>query len=267
MASSTLITKIIVKGFFNGVNVFMLSVIVITKNEEKNIKACLSSVTWADEIIVLDSGSTDNTISIAKTFTEHVFSTDWQGYGIQKQRALLKASGDWVLNLDADEVVSLELRDTIFSVTKNNEADAFRIPIRMSFYNQLLRYSSSPARHIRLFRKDIATYSHDVVHEKVLLAKDARIKQLYTPIIHYSVRDVCHVLDKINHYSSESAKIRLQNKRPQSLLKTMLGTCWMFFRCYILQRGFMDGKAGFLFAIFNAQGSFYRGIKQLYPDD
>lgn len=244
----------------------MLSVVIIAKNEAQNIRRCLESVSWADEIIVLDSGSTDATVAIAKQFTPAVFETDWQGYGVQKQRALAHATCDWVLNLDADEFVSIELKRAMMDAMATSKADAYRVPIRMIFYNKLLRYSSSPKRHVRLFKREGARYSSDLVHEKVILPEGARIGQLHEPIQHVSFQDISHVLYKINRYSSYSAAIRIKEGRKPSLFKTMLGTSWMFFRCYVLQRGFLDGRDGFLFALFNAQGTFYRGIKQIYYD-
>lgn len=244
----------------------MLTVIIISKNEEMNLKRCLESVCFADEIIVLDSGSTDNTVALAKQYTEHVFSTDWLGYGVQKQRALSKATGDWILNLDADESVSEELQNEIQQVLSDDSVDAFRIPIQMNFYNQILKYSGSPKRHIRLFKRVNAHYSDDIVHEKIILPKGSRVGQLECPIKHHSFKDVTHALYKINKYSSYSAKIRIESKRNASLPMTLIGTGWMFFRCYILQRGFLDGRAGFLLSVFSAQGTFYRGIKQIYKD-
>ncbi|HEN4759280.1 TPA: glycosyltransferase family 2 protein, partial [Legionella pneumophila] len=198
----------------------MLSVIIITKNEEANIRRCLESVHFADEIIVLDSGSTDNTLAIAREYTDKVFSTDWQGYGIQKDRALQKAQGDWVLNLDADESVSSELRQEILQAISSDTADAFRIPIQMIFYNQVLKYSGSPKRHIRLFKRENASYSKDIVHEKVLIPVNARVGKLKKPIWHHSFSDVHHVLYKLNKYSSYSAKIRIESNEKVGLVKT-----------------------------------------------
>jgi glycosyltransferase involved in cell wall biosynthesis len=244
----------------------MLSVVIIAKNEEANIRRCLESVRWAQEIIVLDSGSSDQTVAIAKEYTKHVYETDWQGYGKQKQRALAHATGDWVLNLDADESIDTRLQHQIMQAMISDEADAYRVPIQMCFYGKPLRFSSSPQRHIRLFKRESARYSEDIVHEKVLLPPNARVSKLSFPIMHHSFQDVSHALYKINRYSSYSAKIRINEKKPGSLLKTMFSTVWMFFRCYFLQAGFLDGKEGLIFALFNAQGSLYRGIKQLYPD-
>jgi glycosyltransferase involved in cell wall biosynthesis len=245
-----------------------LSVTIITKNEEHNIRRCLESVQFADELIVLDSGSVDNTIAIAREYTEHVYSTeDWQGYGVQKQRALEKTTGDWVLNLDADEAISEQLQQEIIQAMTSDKADAYRIEICMNFYNQSLKYSSSPKRHARLFKRKNAYFSADIVHEKIILPEGSRIGTLSSPIMHHSFKDVSHMLYKMNKYSSYSAKTYVLKKRKPSFTKILASTSWMFFRCYILQRGFLDGKVGFLFSVFNAQGTFYRGIKQLYQDN
>lgn len=244
----------------------MLSVVIIAKNEEVNIRRCLESVRWAEEIIVLDSGSSDKTVAIAKEYTDHVYCTDWQGYGVQKQRALTYASSDWVLNLDADESVDEELKQAILSAIMQGHADAYRIPICMNFYGKALRFSSSPKRHIRLFKLKGARYSHDIVHEKVILPPGAKIGKIKAAIGHHSFRDVSHALYKINRYSSYSAKIKIDKKEQTSFSATLISASWMFFRCYFLQRGFLEGRVGFLFAVFNAQGAFYRGVKHLYPD-
>ena len=136
----------------------------------------------------------------------------------------------------------------------------------MYFYNQPLTYSSGPQRHIRLFKRANAHYSNDIVHEKVILSPDARIGRIKHAICHHSFKDLSHALYKLNKYSSYSAKIRIASNKKPSFSMTLLSTSWMFFRCYFLQRGFLDGRAGFLFAAYNAQGAFYRGMKQLYPD-
>lgn len=244
----------------------MLSVIIIAKNEAHKIRRCLASVAFADEIIVLDSGSEDNTPAIAQEYTSQVYQTDWQGYGVQKQRALNYAKGDWVLNLDADEFVSPALKQAILQAMADNQADAYRIPIQMHFYDRPLRYSSSPSRHIRLFKREGARYSDDIVHEKIILPENSRVEQMKAAIWHHSFDDVSHALTKMNKYSSYSAKIRIKSKKKISMAKTILASTWMFLRCYVLQKGFLDGRAGFLFAVMNAQGAFYRGVKQIYQD-
>ena len=244
-----------------------LSVIIITKNEEHNIRRCLQSVQFAEEIIVVDSGSEDHTVEIAKEYTPFVYVTsDWPGYGAQKQRALARATQDWVLNLDADEVISEALQQEIQAAMVANTAEAYRIPIKMYFYDKPLHYGSSPKRHARLFKRLNASFSGDIVHEKIVLPPNAVIGRCKNAIAHHSFKDISHVLYKLNKYSSYSAKTYLNKGRKTSFFKNLANFYWMFFRCYILQRGFLDGKVGFLFALFNAQGTFYRGIKQLYQD-
>lgn len=245
----------------------MLSVIIITKNEAHNIERCLQSVSWASQIVVIDSGSEDNTIALAKKYTPNVFiMADWQGYGIQKQRALEKTNQPWVLNLDADEFVTEDLKQEILTTIKNPNIDGARIPICMYFYDKALPHSSSPSRHVRLFKREGAHFSEDIVHEKIIIPANAKITQLSSAIMHYSFRDVSHALYKLNRYSSYTAKSRLGKYNSSSLMKAIASSMWMFFRCYVLQRGFLDGKLGFLLAVINAEGSFYRRVKQIYQD-
>ncbi len=242
----------------------MLSVIIITKNEAANIARCLQALSWVDEIIVVDSGSVDATVAIVKQYTSKVYTHEWRGYGIQKQYALSQAHGDWVLNLDADEVVTAELQLQIKIAILDNTYDAYRIPIRMNFYDQNVRYSASPKRHVRLFKRAGACYSSDIVHEKILLPDTAKIGMMKHAIMHYCYRDLSHALAKINLYSSYTANTK-KHAAP-SMIRTVGAAMWMFFRCFILQRGFLDKKAGFLLAIINAEGAFYRGMKQIYKD-
>lgn len=244
-----------------------VSVIIITKNESACIARCLESVKWADEIIVLDSGSTDNTVEIAKKYTSHVYVTDWPGYGIQKQRALMKATGDWVLNIDADEEVTDALKNKLLKIVHSNSPiDACRIPIRLMFYQKMLRYAWCPLNHIRFFRRKGASYSNAIVHESILLPKGSRVIKIKESLKHYCFRDLNHALYKINQYSSYTAYTRRENKKSTSLSKAVAASIWMFFRCYFIQRGFLDGKPGFLLAVLSAEGSFYRNVKQIYPE-
>jgi len=247
-----------------------LTVIIITKNEEKLIQQCLESVKWADEIIVLDSGSTDKTVEIAKKYTSHVYITDWPGYGIQKQRALSYATGDWILNVDADEEVTEPLKNRLLQVMQESlskQIDACRIPIALMFYEKMMKYSWRPKRHIRFFKRLNAAYNQNIVHEHLFLPPDSQIIQLHEPIRHYCFRDLNHALYKLNRYSSYTAKMRLQEGRTCGLSRAIANSSWMFFRCYFMQLGFLDGKPGLLLAILSAEGSFYRSIKQLYHED
>lgn len=241
----------------------MLSVIIITKNEEHHIARCLKSVTWADELIVVDSGSTDNTVEIAKELGAKVLETDWPGFGIQKQRALDLATQEWVLNLDADEFLDEHAKTQILKALHQTEIDAYQLPIMMVFKNQLMRFAGCETKHIRLFRRLKAHYSSDKVHEKICLPTDARVRKSNARILHESYLNWFDAVDKMNHYSSLSAN---KKRHTPSIFKAMIASKWLFFRNYFIKGWMLDGKAGLALAVYQAQGSWYRYLKQVFPD-
>ena len=240
-----------------------LSVIIITKNEELNIRACLESVVWADEIIVVDSGSSDNTVGICKELGTQVHVMDWPGYGPQKNRALKLATGDWVLSLDADERVSSVLRSEIQSAIANpGEAAAFRIPRSSSYCGRIMRHSGWwPDYVTRLFKRGPACFSDDLVHEHLIVeGKTATLKQ---PLLHEAFRDLEKVLQKLNGYSSTGAVMLLQRGRKATLASAVGHGLWTFIRTYFLHAGFLDGREGFMLAVSNAEGAYYRYLKAM----
>jgi hypothetical protein len=179
---------------------------------------------------------------------------------------LAYATQPWVLSLDADECVSQALQQSILTHIEAGQYDAFCVPIHLCFYNKMRPYSSSPTRHVRLFKRAGSEFSRDIVHEKICLPPDARIGQLPVAIVHYCYRDISHALEKLNRYSSYSAEISRAANKKFSLTAALLSSTWMFWRCYVLQRGFLDGRVGFILALLNAQASFYRKVKRGYPD-
>lgn len=238
-----------------------LSVIIITKNESANIRACLESVAWADEIVVVDSASTDGTLEIAREFTPQVHvHADWPGFGAQKNRALDYASKDWVLSLDADERVTPELRAEIEAVLLDARADGYEIPRLSSFCGRFMRHSGwHPDYVLRLFRRGKARFSDALVHESVQLqGSKARLRQ---PLLHYSYRDFEDVLSKLNSYSSAAAAMLERRGKRGSLAQAVLHGVWAFIRTYLLRAGFLDGREGFMLAVMNAENSYYRYIK------
>lgn len=238
----------------------MLSVIIITKNEESHIEKCLESVKWADEIIVLDSGSTDKTVSLCQQFTPHVFEMDWQGFGIQKQRALNKATGDWVLSIDADEIISPELRHEIEQAINQNQYDAFLLPRLSSYCGKFINHSGwYPDYILRLFRRELGEFSNAVVHEIVIV--NGKIGKLNSPILHDSYKDLAEVLRKMDSYSTLGAKQLFEKGVKSSISKAILKGFWTFFRTYVLQRGFLDGSHGFMLAIYNSETTYYKYLK------
>ncbi len=239
-----------------------LSVIVITKNEAENIAKCLQSVSWADEIIVLDSGSTDETVSICKEFTPHVFETDWQGFGIQKQRALEKATGDWVLSIDADEIISPELRIEIENAISQNQFDAFLLPRLSSYCGKFIKHGGwYPDYILRLFRRELGRFTNDVIHERVIV--EGKIGKLTTPILHESYKDLNEVLEKVNSYSTLQAQKLASRGVKSSLSKAIFRAWWKFIQTYFVKAAFLDGQHGLMLAISSAESVYYKYLKLL----
>ena len=239
-----------------------LSVTIITKNEEAAIVACLESIAWADEIIVVDSGSTDKTIEICKAHgaKAHI-ANEWPGFGPQKNLALSLASHDWVLSIDADERVSSNLRDEIQQVLSLNlQNTAFRIPRSSSYCGQFMHHSGwFPDYVLRLFPRLTAKFSDDIVHEHVIF--NGEVRTLKNPILHISYTNLEEVLDKTNRYSSDGAQMFAERGKKSSLSKAVLHGLWTFFRTYVLRLGFLDGRMGFVLAVSNAETTYYRYLK------
>jgi len=239
-----------------------LSVIVITKNEATHIAQCLESVKWADEIIVLDSGSSDETVEICKNFTPHVFETDWQGFGIQKQRALNKATGDWVLSVDADEIITPELRAEIEHAISRNQHDAFLLPRLSSYCGKFIKHGGwYPDYILRLFRRELGNFTDDVIHERIIV--EGKIGKLNSPILHDSYTDFSEVLEKVNSYSSLNAQKLFERGVKSSLLKAICRSLWKFIQTYFIKAAFLDGKHGLMLAISSAEGVYYKYLKLL----
>ena len=238
-----------------------LSVIIITKNEAHNIGECLQSVAFADELIVLDSGSGDETRAIAAALGARVaVSEDWLGYGPQKNRVLAMATGEWVLSIDADERVSAELAAEIKGVVDGTpQFDAFKMPRSTWYCGKFLKSGGDPDYVVRLFRRGTARFSDSLVHER--LVPDGKVGTLSGVLLHYSFRDFTDVLAKIEAYSTTSARQAVAAGRTSSVAEAVGRSLWMFFRTYILKRGFLDGSLGFASAVSAAHGTYYRYIK------
>ena len=238
-----------------------LSVIVITKNEAYNIEVCLQSVSFAQQIVVLDSGSSDGTVALSqKAGAEVSVRLDWQGFGVQKNRALALAVEDWVLSIDADERLTPELQLEIQRVLENPAYEIYDFPRQSSYCGQYMRYSGwYPDRVTRLFKRGAATFSDELVHEKLVTSKD--VGQLDATLLHESFRSFESVLDKVNRYSSAGAHQLFQKGKTASPGKAVAHGLWAFFRTYVLRRGFLDGRMGLLLAISNAEGTYYRYLK------
>lgn len=248
----------------------MLSVIIITKNESRNIRRCLESVSWADEIIVVDSGSEDDTLSICRQFDCRIEGSDWSGFGPQKNKALKLATSEWVLSIDADEEVSPALRREIEAVINDNDSNtAWRIRRKSSYCGKVLNYSGwNPDFVLRLFKRRAGRFSDDLVHERVLIDQEnTLISQLDAPLFHYPMPGFEQAIEKMNLYSTLSAQDKFRKGEKSSLLKAVSRGCWTFFRVFVLYRGFLDGRHGFMLAISNAGGTYYKYVKLAHLHD
>lgn len=238
-----------------------LSVVMIVKNEANSLAECLASVTWADEIVVLDSGSDDATVEIARRYTDKVYvDSDWQGFGVQRQRAQSKATGDWILMLDADERPTPELIAEIRAVAGQGLQDAvFAIP-RLSYcFGRFIRHSGwYPDYVVRLYPRLRVTYSSARVHEGVVLPEGIEVKRLRGDLLHYTYRDLQHYLVKSAHYAAEwGLQRQLQGKR-SSLSQGVLHGIACFVRMYLIKAGFLDGRQGLLLALLSAHSTFIK---------
>lgn len=241
-----------------------LSVVVVTKNEAHNIAACLASVAFADERIVFDSGSTDGTPIICQEWGAKVTITpDWPGDGPQKNRALSIAKGEWVLCLDADERVSEALAKEILLAIQSHSHAAYDIPYQSTYCGKAIRFGDwRNESHIRLFKRSSAAFTEDIVH--CHLDVKGKIGRLKNPIIHHPFHHLGAMLFKLNDYSTQSAIALFKKGRKATLFTALSHSIWSFFRGYFLKLGLADGKEGFLLAVSNAQGTYYRYLKLMY---
>lgn len=220
-----------------------VSVIIITGNEENNISACLESVSWADEIVVVDSESTDNTVGIAKEFTDKIFIKKWEGYSKQKAYALSLVKNDWILSIDADERVSNEFASEIKNLGLNG-AHGFRVKRANYFLGKLMKGCGwGNDWQLRLVNKNFAKLSERQVHEKFIV--EGEIKKLESPINHYSYSSITDALNKINNYSTLEATEKLSWKRV-NLFTLLLSPPFYFLHNFILRKGFLDGYRGLI---------------------
>jgi glycosyltransferase involved in cell wall biosynthesis len=230
-----------------------LGVIIITKNEQHNISECLASISWANEIVVVDAGSTDTTVAEVEKVTKKVFVRPWEGYGSAKNFALSQTSTEWILWLDADERVTPELKEEIFSTLQNSssEISAYSMPRKANFLGRWIMHCGwYPGRVTRLFRKDAARFTEAKVHER--LEVNGRILELHSDLLHYTDPNLHHYLDKFNKYTSLASEELVAQNQSFSIVQITLRPLWVFFRMYILKLGMLDGIQGFLLCVLSS---------------
>jgi glycosyltransferase involved in cell wall biosynthesis len=237
-----------------------LSAIIIAKNEARNIGACLDSLAFCDERIVVDGESDDGTPEIARAQGARVVTAAWHGFGAQKNLALSLAGGDWVLSIDADERVSPVLAQAIEDAVGRHGVDGYEMPRRSSFLGREMRHSGwSPDFVLRLFRRGHARFTDDLVHERVIC--DGKVGRLAESLLHYPVLGLEDALGRMDRYSTAGAEMLVASGRSVSFGSGITHGVWSFLRAYVWRLGFLDGREGFLLAVANAEGTYYRYMK------
>ncbi len=246
-----------------------LSVVIITFNEEKNIGRCIDSVKdVADEIIILDSFSTDKTTAIASGRGAVIYQQKFQGYGQQKNDALKLPHHDFVLSLDADEALSSILIQEILHEKKNSSHDAYIMNRCTNYCGKFIRHGSwYPDKKIRLFNKRMAKWSNEMIHEKIEIQPNATVKQLNGDILHYSFNSIAEHIAQNNKFSTISAETYFSKGRRTNLFKIIVNPAWAFILSYILRTGFLDGLYGFIVAVNISHLTFLKHTKLLTLQD
>jgi len=240
-----------------------ISVCITAGNEEANIRRCLESATWADEIVVVDSFSTDRTVEICREFTDRVYQHEWLGYIGQKNLIKDLATGPWILFLDADEEISPGLWDEINEEFKSGNAADFAgydFPRLVRYLGRWITHGDwYPDTKLRLFRKDKGECGGKEPHDRTTVS--GRVKRLRNPLFHYTYTDISNQMSTLNRFTTISAIGKNEEGRRYKLIDLLFRPSFRFFRCYILKRGFLDGLPGLIIAVFTSFGVFAKYAK------
>ena len=236
---------------------------IVAKNEARNIAECVASASFADEIVVLDSGSTDRTAALAAAAGARVVQTDWPGYGPQVARGFKLAKTSWVLSLDADERITDALRTEVLAAIRSNAFDGYCIPRLSEFCGRFMHHSGwRPDPTLRLGRRDLAGFTEHFLHAHMTV--DGRIGALGNDLIHFSYPDIHDVLEKLDRYSSGNARDMLAAGKSAGVGKALMHGLFAFVRTYFFRLGFLDGPHGLMLAVYNAEYTYYKYIKLMF---
>ncbi len=240
-----------------------ISAIIITSNEAGQIERCLRSLSWCDEIIVVDSGSTDGTMEIVERLAGKVYQEEWKGFGLQKQSALDKATCEWVLSIDADEAVTAELSgEILLTIRDDRGAAGFHIPRKNLYGRKWLRFGGQyPDLVLRLFRRDVGSFTESTVHERVIVRGECG--RLRSPIMHYAFKDLDSMMRKLNDYSTLAAEQMFSSGKSVSALAPLMHSLSLGIKDYIFRLGFLDGREGFNVALLKSLGVYFKYEKLL----
>lgn len=242
----------------------LLSVYIIAYNEEEKIGPAINSVLWADEIVVADSRSKDDTAAIAAGMGARVVQIEFRGFGDLRNRAMEACTHPWIFSLDADERCTPEARDEILgTIADPGAADAYYIPRRNFFMGRWIRHSGfyPDYRQPQLFRKGALVFRDDPVHEEYRIVSDTPPGYLKKPIWQFPYKNLEEVVHKANKYSTLGAAKLARKGRHATLSQALLRGMWSFLHMYLLKRGILDGWPGFLIALGNFEGTFYKYAK------
>lgn len=232
-----------------------LSVALITKNEETNLRRTLESIKWADEIIVVDSGSTDRTVAICREYTDAVINQDWQGYARQKNVAIDRTSGDWILSLDADEPIEPALAEEIRAIIASPDAlDGYRIPRKTIFLGKWVKHGGwYPDYNLRLFRRGKGRFQERAVHEAIRI--EGTVGNTRHAIEHHTYPDIASYMTRINSYSSLAVDVMADrgiSRFKASWVMILMRPLLTFIHKYVFRLGFLDGKHGLVLNLFHS---------------
>lgn len=239
-----------------------ISATIITRNEEENIAGALHTLAWADEIIVVDSESTDRTVEIALQFTDKVITQKWLGYAAQKNFASEQATNEWIFNLDADERVTPELAQELEALqhTETHEAAAFKMPRKVFYLGRWIKHSGwYPDEKIRLYNRTQGRWHGDYVHESVKVG--GQVKRLSGDILHYTVRNASEHHLRLDRYTTLAAEEAFEKNRRASFASIGFSPFATFIKSYVFKFGFLDGYQGIAIAYFAAQYVFLKNLK------
>jgi glycosyltransferase involved in cell wall biosynthesis len=240
-----------------------ISVYIIAFNEAEKIRDCINSVLWADEIIVIDSHSTDGTTEIAKDLGANVIHIPFNGYGDLRNKAISHCKHDWIFSLDSDERCTIEVRDEIVNLITNAPLDLYRVPRKNFFMGRWIKHSGwyPNFRQPQLFKNGKMSYTMEPVHEGYISHSDKKIGTIRNIIWQFPFKNTEEVIHKTNRYSTLGSQ-KLQKKGVKSsVFKAFFHGFWSFIKHYIFKLGFLDGGPGFVIAFGNFEGTFYRYIK------
>lgn len=238
-----------------------ITIALIVKNEAENLAQCLKNLNWANEIVILDSGSTDDTQKIAEQFGAHFFiNQPWPGFGKQRQIAQSYATCDWIFWIDADERITPELQQQILSTIKENRQNTVYSVPRLSWvFGRFIRHCGwYPDRVLRLYPTHLTHYDDSLVHEKVVINEGIKVKKLSGDLLHYTYRDLEHYLVKSAGYASAWSEQRLKQGKSASIFQGVTHALSCFLKMYVLKAGFLDGKQGFLLSVLSAHSTFVK---------